>query len=92
MAKKQTTKTLKGENFDLEVHYSDYLNMINTPEYIMLPEQKKQVKNAFYGGALSLYQIIVHDVNELPEAAAVDVLENLYKQMIAHFEKQIAKE
>ncbi len=91
MAKKSNTKILSGSKYDLEVQYQDYLNMLGIPESMMHPVQKKQTKNAFYAGALMLYQLLVHDINDLSEAEAVQKLDNLYDQMKGHFEREVAR-
>lgn len=68
-------------NFQIAHQYQLYLVRMKLNEADMHPEQKIQVKQAFYGAFGQLLVLMREEIAALPERSGVRVLEDLTKQV-----------
>jgi hypothetical protein len=71
---------------EIEVLYQDYLKKVGQVEALMHPEQKKQVREAFYAGVASGL-LAVSDGNYAQEI--IDELRRYIAIMAKHYETKI---
>lgn len=69
------------ENLNLEQQYLFYLNKVNLKLDQMHPQQKIQVKQAFYGACGQMLILLRDTVGELNEEEAMKAFENLLNQV-----------
>lgn len=78
--------------FDLEYQYQGYLQGIGQNEAMMHPEQREQVKNAFFGGIAVMVQMLHNDVATIEDEDKVaDVLEGIYAQTKKYWTDKLLK-
>lgn len=64
------------EKFKINTHYKKYLELMNLPDESKLhPEQRKQLREAFYGAWSMCLIHMRDDVAELSDSKAVEVME-----------------
>ncbi|APZ82916.1 hypothetical protein [Flavobacterium phage FL-1] len=71
--------------FDLDHQYDLYLQRVDLNENTMRPEQKLQVKDAFYGGIGQFLMLTQTDIVELSEEEACNVLDDIESQISNYF-------
>ncbi|AKD55049.1 hypothetical protein [Spirosoma radiotolerans] len=79
----------KNPKFNLDYQYALYLKRIKLDEATMHEEQKRQLKQAFYGACGQLLVLFRDDVAALSEREAVGILESLHKQTVAFWENEL---
>lgn len=78
-------------NFELEHQYKLYLMRMKLDEATMHPEQKIQVKQAFYGGIGQLLVVMRKELLLLPERTAVRVLESMNTQCVDFWKNDLIR-
>lgn len=73
-----------NKNFDMEYQYQQYLKRVNLQPENMHPQQRIQLRQAFYGAIGQLLVLQREEISPLPEPVAVGVLENM-EQQVAHY-------
>ena len=73
------------EKFNLEYQYQLYLERVGQVESEMHPEQKRQVKMAFFGAMGQFLVLLEHEVADLEEEEAVEKLENMKTQVANYY-------
>jgi hypothetical protein len=78
-------ETPKDKKFDLEHQYQLYLKRMGLSEPAMHTQQKKQLRQAFYGSAGQLLILMRDDIASLPEDEGVVIFDDLMKQVFRFF-------
>lgn len=73
------------DKFNLEYQYQLYLERVGQVESEMHPEQKRQVKMAFFGAIGQFLVLLEHEVADLEEEEAVEKLENMKTQVANYY-------
>lgn len=73
------------DKFNLEYQYQLYLERVGQVESEMHPEQKRQVKMAFFGAMGQLLVLLEHEVSDLEEDEAVEKLESMKTQVANYY-------
>ena len=79
------------DNFNLEYHYGLFLKRINLREENMHPEQKKQLKETFYGASGQMLLILRDEISKLEEDEAIAAFEDMMNQVQNFFLSQSNK-
>lgn len=72
-------------DFSIEKQYQYYLQRVNLKESEMHPEQKKQLKQAFFGASGQIILLLRDKISRLNERDAVEVLHSMINQVANHF-------
>lgn len=72
-------------NFILENQYQMYLKRMALKESDMHKEQKKQLREAFFGACGQIIMLLRDEVSKLEEPEAVEVMQNMIRQVFNHF-------
>jgi len=70
---------------DLNAQYLLYLERIGLSEKNMHPEQKKQLKQAFFGECGQMLVLFRDGIAPMEESEAVKVMQNLFDQVGNYF-------
>lgn len=73
------------DKFNLEYQYQLYLERVGQVESEMHPEQKRQVKMAFFGAMGQFLVLLEHEVADLEEDEAVEKLESMKTQVANYY-------
>lgn len=79
------------EQFNIEYQYQLYLKRIGLREDSMHPQQKKQLKEAFFGATGQILVLLREGVGDLEEDDAVNVLNDMETQVLQFFVNKINK-
>jgi len=79
------------DSFDLEKQYKFYLHLNKQHEDDLHPEQKKQLKQAFYGASGMFLLMLKNDLSKLSTKQALEVMDNIEKQVGDFFENEVKK-
>jgi hypothetical protein len=71
--------------FDIEVQYQLYLKRVALNESQMHPEQKKQLRQAFYGACGQMLILLRDDLAALEENKAIDTMQKMLDQIGKYF-------
>lgn len=71
--------------FNLEHQYQLYLERVNLHEERMHPQQKVQLKEAFFGACGQLLVLFRDDIGALPEEEAIDKMQGLHDQCLQYW-------
>lgn len=71
--------------FNLEYQYQLYLERVGLTEEEMHPEQKRQVKMAFFGAMGQFLVLLEFDIADLSEDEAVEKLESMKTQVANYY-------
>jgi hypothetical protein len=77
--------THENINFNLEHQYQLYLQRVALDENKMHPEQKKQLRQTFFGCAGQMLVMLRDDLQALPEDEAIEVLKDMFNQVGDYF-------
>lgn len=69
------------KKISIEEKYQFYLKKINLSETTMHPEQKRQLRHAFYGSAGILLIALRDELTELDEEESIECLDDMMKQV-----------
>ena len=87
------SKTTKmDEKFTIEHQYQLYLKRVALDETTMHPEQRKQLKQTFFGACGQMIIMLRDDVGSLEEDKAVEVLESMKNEVGNFFLKITGKQ
>lgn len=67
--------------FNLDYQYQQYLQRMKLNEATMFPEQKRQIKQTFYGACGQILMLLQEDIGALPDEEAVEALHRLIVQV-----------
>ena len=73
------------KKIDLEEQYQLYLGRVALSESTMHPEQKLQVKDAFYGAIGQFLIFTMTDITVMSEDEACKALDDIEDQVAKHF-------
>lgn len=73
------------DKFNLEYQYKLYLKRVALNESTMHPQQKIQVKDAFYGGIGQFLMLTQNDLVQLEEDKACEMLDSIESQVSQYF-------
>lgn len=76
---------ISNPNFNIEHQYQLYLRRVGQTEARMHPEQKLQVRQAFYGAVGQIIFLFRDEIAPLEENDAVAVMEDLKNQVLEYF-------
>jgi Uncharacterized protein conserved in bacteria len=76
------------KEFNVEYQYQMYLGLIGLDENKMHPEQRKQLREAFYAAFGMALVLLRDDVGALPEDTAIKVLDHLLTQTFDYWHKK----
>lgn len=79
------------DNFNLEYHYGMFLKRMNLHEGNMHPEQKKQLKQTFYGASGQMLLLLRDEISKLEEDEAMAAFEDMMNQVQNFFLSQSNK-
>lgn len=77
--------------FNIEHQYQAYLQRMALSEGTMHPEQRRQLRQTFFGAWGQLLVCMEENVAELPELRAVATLESMKMQVQHFFEVEVDK-
>jgi hypothetical protein len=77
--------------FSIEDNYQKYLQLNKLDENQMHPEQKKQLRDAFFGAVGMILMVLKYDVTELNPDEALIVLDDFETQVGAYFVRRVKK-
>ena len=72
-------------NFNLEHQYQLYLQRVALNEKHMHPEQKKQLRQAFFGACGQMLILLRDDLTQLKESKAVETMQDMINQVGEYF-------
>ena len=75
------------KDFELEFQYQLYLKRVSLKEEKMHPEQKKQLREAFYGACGQMLILLRDDLGALENEEATIVYKNMVQQVSNFFLK-----
>lgn len=75
----------------VEAEYQLYLKRIKLSEDKMHPQQKQQVRDAFFAGYGSLLVMMMDDIVELPEEQGDQVLTGMLNEVTDHFKQYVTE-
>lgn len=70
-----------ADPFNIELQYQRFIHLIGLTEANMHPEQKRQLRQTFYGAWGQCLMCLRDDLSKYPEAEAVRKLESMSKQV-----------
>lgn len=73
------------EKFNLEYQYQIYLKRMGLVESKMHKEQKKQIRETFFGASGQMLILLRDEISELEENKGIQVLEGLISQVVNFF-------
>jgi hypothetical protein len=76
---------IKKQEFDLEWQYQQYLKRIKLVESEMGEEQRKQLRQTFFGSWGQALLTLRDDVGRLEENDAVDTMQDMINQVANYF-------
>ncbi len=79
------------KKFDLQHQWSLYLKRVSIKEEDLPEDQRREMKRVFYGCAGQMLLMLRDDIGQLEQDEAVDVLEDLIKQVSVFFLNQETK-
>ena len=71
--------------FNLEHQYQLYLQRVALNENIMHHEQRKQLRQTFFGGCGQMLILLRDDLAQLEESKAVETMQNMINQVGEYF-------
>jgi len=74
-----------GDKFNIEYQYQLYLKRVGLKEDLMHSAQKDETRRAFFGAWGQMLMLLKHDVSELSEDSAIEVLEDMTEQVLKFF-------
>lgn len=80
------------KKIDLENSYQLYLKRCKLDEKTMHPVQKKETRQAFYGGVGTIIGFMIgDDFNDYSEDEIYDIITDMSDQVKTHFENVLSK-
>lgn len=79
-------------DFSIENQYQLYLQRVKLSEADMHPEQRHQLRQAFYGSAGQMLVLLRDDLPELPKDKAVKQYVKMIDEVNNYFQGLIAKQ
>jgi hypothetical protein len=76
----------KNPFFDLTFQYKLYLDRMGLKEELMPPEQKKQLKEAFFGACGQMLLLMRDDLSQLSESNAIATMKDMLNQVQQFFQ------
>lgn len=73
------------DQFNLETQYNLYLSRVGLHEDKMHTQQKKQLREAFYGACGQILILLKDELSKLEEDKAVEVMESMIQQITTFF-------
>lgn len=71
---------MENKEFDIEYQYQQYLKRMKLSESTMHPQQKQQLREAFYGAWTQLIFMMRDDLPNESDERVYFILENMVKQ------------
>lgn len=71
--------------FNLEHQYQLYLERVALNEKQMHPEQKKQLRQTFFGACGQMLILLRDDLSNLDESKAIDTMQDMINQVGNYF-------
>lgn len=71
--------------FNLEHQYQLYLERVALNEKKMHPEQKKQLRQTFFGACGQILILLRDDLSNLDESKAIDTMQDMINQVGNYF-------
>jgi len=75
----------------IQPRYQSYLEDMKMDESKMTPEQRKQMKNAFFAGWSDVLDLIQVTIAALPLPARVQMYEDMRKELLSHYTEGVVK-
>lgn len=71
--------------FTVKRLYQNYLSMVNLDEDHMHPEQKKQLRQTFFGACGQLIVLFHDELSKLSDKEAVETIESMLNEITFYF-------